>query len=1506
MSSATLLAACGSTAATSGVEPGVDVPGEVLPAPDAADAVTPLDQVTPPDVAVDTTAPGCACGDHNCSATCGESLANCPADCATCGDKVCSPGEAPATCVEDCCGACGDGLCKGYACGENPEKCPDDCGKACGNQTCEKGESPATCPTDCKFQACGNQVCEPEDGGPQACPQDCGTACGNCVCEKGESWTDCPGDCGFCGDAICSNCAGLGESSSTCPADCKSDGCKDPSGKACDDGIACTADLCGATGACIHLPDASGCSDDSVCTTDSCDPASGCKHVAVAGSCDDGDPCTTGDQCMSGVCKGQGSCADAGGGDAGSNADGGSLFGDGGGVSKDAGATTDGGEVAGGFGASCLGGYDCDSGVCVQGVNGKQCSKTCVDECPAGWNCVQSSDGGDLTFVCKSTACNQMEWCNGKDDNCNGQTDEDLCNDEDICTTDSCTAEGACKHVPVVGVPACDKPTCKSCSFADNGDGTVTLSCSDGSSVGFDKVGADGETGADGQTGAPCQPGGPGGPGGPGKFPVLPNFSEFGCTVTDEDANTKLITCSCDFAVAVGAVKRGADGANGMTGANGSMECSDGNVCTDPDGCDAGQCVGTAKDCNDNIACTADSCDAVSGCVHTANATLCNDDNLCTDDACDVEGCSHTQNTAPCSEPACNVLQFTGAGVCAAGECVATSKTCDDANACTTDACALPAGCTHTSLGDGTGAGGACAPNDGCSIGAMQCQAGAASCVTTSTDAAKEGKACGTGGGVCKSGLCYLNQAPSVVSAAFAAMPMQPGAAAALTVMVADPNTDSGKSVNDITSVVVDATSIGGAASVALTWTIDAADTHGGTYSASLATAGLIEGAYLLPVTVTDSGGLVAKSLAPLYIYTGAALHVGNGQTYANIKAAITAAVDGDAVIVHDGTYTGTSNKNLALSGKKILVIGQTSTANTIIDCQANLRAFSLTNSTETSQAVVARLTIQNCVASAIRLFADQPAVAMNPSFVELHLKNNSNSDKGGAVVVQGLGVNPTFALSKFSGNTTANGGQYDGGVMVLTAAAQATLAHCEFTGNSAQAAETIRAEDTCKLTLNDCHFHANSGGTAVVHVDGAAASLTMSGGEVTAETSTDGINVSTGEANISGVNFHHNVGGSLRVTVTNYSGAGTPLSVTNCRFEANEGESLYAISYITEGNGSISGCKFVNNKARALYATDGYGKLAISNCLFSGNHHSLAPVELAGPIALSNSQFSANISDSDAGALLVSASGVAVSNCVFDSNQALGAQGKGGALRILDYYSSIYSVKSSVFTNNQAANGGAIYISRSASTYPNTAAPTWLSNLLLTGNKATDSGGAIYLDVSPNGYGASFAGPLNLRALTVANNTAAHGGGIYVNQTDTTMDYCAIWGNTTTGTSGTPGHQMFVNSTTADIKLAVKFSSIANGDGDIADDGGKVNGQTFFESDGYGNLEKNPLFVKGPKGDYYLSQTASGQATQSPCVDPAGTGVTKAVDAGFDQWTTRTDGVKDAGNLDMGYHYLP
>lgn len=78
----------------------------------------------------------------------------------------------------------------------------------------------------------------------------------------------------------------------------------------------------------------------------------------------------------------------------------------------------------------------------------------------------------------------------------------------------------------------------------------------------------------------------------------------------------------------------------------------------------ADQVCATASDCEDGIACTGHTCDAVLGCQTSFDDTACDDANACTIDDCDLDGCHHAvrpDDTIVASGVACEA-----AGMCSA------------------------------------------------------------------------------------------------------------------------------------------------------------------------------------------------------------------------------------------------------------------------------------------------------------------------------------------------------------------------------------------------------------------------------------------------------------------------------------------------------------------------------------------------------------------------------------------------------------------------------------------------------------------------------------------------------------------------------------------------------------------------------------------------------------------------------------------------------------------------
>jgi len=71
---------------------------------------------------------------------------------------------------------------------------------------------------------------------------------------------------------------------------------------------------------------------------------------------------------------------------------------------------------------------------------------------------------------------------------------------------------------------------------------------------------------------------------------------------------------------------------------------------------------------------------------------------------------------------------------------------------------------------------------------------------------------------------------------------------------------------------------------------------------------------------------------------SAAVIHVPGDEP--TVQVGIDAASEGDTVLVADGTYTGTGNKNLNFHGKAIIVAAEGEPEDCVIDCENNGRGF--------------------------------------------------------------------------------------------------------------------------------------------------------------------------------------------------------------------------------------------------------------------------------------------------------------------------------------------------------------------------------------------------------------------------------------------------------------------------------------------------------------------------------------------------------------------------------------
>ncbi len=423
---------------------------------------------------------------HPQTGECGEEPAN--------DGGVCSDGD-PCTLGETCAeGQCGGGVSLGC---DDGNACTDDsCGAAgctfvANAEACDDGNA-CTSGDQCSGGACaGAAAVACTDG--IACTQD------GCDPATGCTFDDIEGACSdgdpcTVGDA-CSGGACVGGAPLSCNDGnpCTDDACSPSVGcqftansADCDDGNACTpTDGC-AGGSCVGAG-ALECDDGKPCTTHSCDPATGCKQAFNTAPCDDGDLCTTSDVCAGGACK-PGAALPC--------TDGNPCTDDG--CAALIGCTFTANSAACDDGNKCTPNDGCVGGACIgTGVVACQSNECQTAACDPAKGCETTPlsgpcDDGDTcttSDACSDGACKgggtlqcfDDEPCT--DDTCETDqgcvfTDNTLaCNDSDPCTVTDVCSVGACVGS---GAPTCDdddKCTTDTCTAGDGCTFTPLASC---------------------------------------------------------------------------------------------------------------------------------------------------------------------------------------------------------------------------------------------------------------------------------------------------------------------------------------------------------------------------------------------------------------------------------------------------------------------------------------------------------------------------------------------------------------------------------------------------------------------------------------------------------------------------------------------------------------------------------------------------------------------------------------------------------------------------------------------------------------------------------------------------------------------------------------------------------------------------------------------------------------------------------------------------------------------
>jgi len=377
-----------------------------------------------------------------------------------------------------------------------------------------------------------------------------------------------------------------------------------------------------------------------------------------------------------------------------------------------------------------------------------------------------------------STPLDTPETCNGRDDDCDGQTDEDFTFSDwngqvrrkgDPCGTGRCAGgltvcrddqTGLTCSTLSLSIPEscnsqdddCDGQTDEQGSvLCNDGLPCTTDACKQGQcqntlAAGYCLI--DRQCWVDGafHPSIPCQwcstthstsawsPTPPGG---------LCNADSDGCTVGDtcDEMARCLAGPAADCTSLDSSCTRGVCESTGVSTyrctavpTNNGGACNDGDPCTRNDRCAAGSCVGVSFSCDDGLDCTADTCDGNGGCTHAIRSGWCAIDGACWPDgtlnpanSCQVCNAGSLQNAWTSLPPGSDCSDgnaCTTGDRCAGGTCQPTGTLdCNDGNACTEDTCSPGApspaqACSHRPLsGTSCDDGNSCTYPDVCQDG---------------------------------------------------------------------------------------------------------------------------------------------------------------------------------------------------------------------------------------------------------------------------------------------------------------------------------------------------------------------------------------------------------------------------------------------------------------------------------------------------------------------------------------------------------------------------------------------------------------------------------------------------------------------------------------------------------------------------------------------------------------------------------------------------------------------